>query len=59
MQGGHYLLQLAGDCAVERKPPPHLSFIENSNFGVQRGGVVLHEPQPHVMHTMIVRFHRQ
>ena len=27
-RGVHYLLQLAGDCAVERKPPPHLSFIE-------------------------------
>ena len=58
-RGVNYLLQLAGDRAVQRNQPPHLSFIENSNFGVQRGGVVLQNPQPHVMHTMFVRFHRE
>ena len=57
-RGVNYLLQLAGDCAIQRQPPPQLSFLEDSNFGVQRGGVVLGNPAPHVMHTMVVRFHR-
>ena len=57
-RGVAYLLQLAGERAVQRTPPPQLSFIENSDFGVQRGGLVLGNPEPHVWHTMRVRFHR-
>ena len=54
----NYLLQLAGVYAIQRVPPPRLSFIEDSDFGVQRGGLVLGNPEPHVWHTMRVRFHR-
>lgn len=58
-RGVSYLLQLAGDMAVQRHLPPRLTLLENSNFGAQRGGVVYANPTPHVMHTMFVRFHRE
>lgn len=58
-RGVAYLLQLAGVYAIPRAQPPRLTFLENSDFGVQRGGLVLADPEPHVMHTMHVRFHRQ
>lgn len=57
-RGVRYLQQLAGEAAVVRVAPPRLSFIENSDLGVQVGGMVLQDPEPHVMHTMFVRFHR-
>ena len=57
-RGVRYLQQLAGVAAVVRVDPPRLSFVENSDFGLQRGGMVLPDPEPHVMHTMSVRFHR-
>lgn len=57
-RGVRYLQQLAGVTATPTTPPPRLSFLQNSDFGVQRGGMVLTDPEPHVMHTMSVRFHR-
>ena len=57
-RGVRYLQQLAGVFASPRVAPPVLEFIENVEFGRQRGGLVLANPEPHVMHTMQVRFHR-
>ena len=57
-RGVAYLLQLAGVYAAQRVPPPRLSFLEDGSFGVQRGAMLMRDPEPHVWHTMNVRFHR-
>ena len=57
-RGVAYLLQLAGVYAAQRVPPPRVSFLEDGSFGVQRGAMLMRDPEPHVWHTMNVRFHR-
>ena len=58
-RGCRYLLQLAGDIAVDRPKPPKLDIILNgASPGVLRGAPRLPDAQPHVAHTLKVRFHR-
>jgi len=57
--GAHYLLQIAGKVAVQRKPPTKLQFILTGPLpGAQRGHVMLHDPEPHNVRQLKVKFHR-
>ena len=57
-RGVAYLEQLAGVRAMPRAPPARVGFLLLNQAGVQRGAVVLGNPEPHTLHTMNVRFHR-
>lgn len=58
-RGSKYLLQLAGELAVTRKPLPQLQFILNgASPDIFRGAPALAEPEPHVTHQLRVQFHR-
>ena len=58
-RGTRYLLQLAGEVAVVRQTIPQLDFIlRGASPELYRGAPRLADPDPHVMHTLKVRFHR-
>ena len=53
-----YLEQLAGARAMPRKPAEQLHFMLVPQTGIQRGAIVLGNPEPHTLHNMRVTFHR-
>ena len=57
-RGIAYLEQLAGVRAKVRKLAKPLGFLLVPQAAVQRGAVMLGNPEPHTLHTMKVTFHR-
>ena len=58
-QGSRYLMQMAGKIAVKRVPPTKLNFILNGPPPpLQQGQARLHDPEPHNVHRLRVKFHR-
>ena len=53
-----YLEQLAGVRAMPRKKACQLQFLCMPQASVQRGAVILGNPELHTLHSMQVRFHR-
>ena len=54
-----YLLQLAGKVALKRTAPTKLGYIlSGPSPGVQRGHAELHDPEPHNIRKLHVKFHR-
>lgn len=58
-RGAHYIQQLAGEVAVQRKPVPRLEFIlAGPTAPLQRGQAQLNDPEPHNVQRLRVKFHR-
>lgn len=58
-RGARYLLQLAGDVAMDRPKPPSLEWILNgASPHILRGIPSLNEPSPQAVHKLKVQFHR-
>ena len=57
-RGIEYLRKLAGQIAMRRIPPKRIEFLLLNMAGIQRGAVILGNPEIHTIHTMRVTFHR-
>ena len=57
-RGIEYLRKLAGQIAMRRIPPKRIEFLLLNLAGIQRGAVILGNPEIHTIHTMRVTFHR-
>lgn len=57
-RGVQYLRMLAGQVAMPRVPPCRIEFLLLNIARVQRGAVLLGNPEIHTLHTMRVTFHR-
>ena len=57
-RGIAYLRMLAGQIASARVPPRRIEFLLLNMARIQRGAVMLGNPDVHTLHTMRVTFHR-
>lgn len=57
-RGIEYLRMLAGQIARARVPPRRIEFLLLNIARIQRGAVILGNPDIHTLHTMRVTFHR-
>eukprot|EP00435_Cladocopium_sp_Y103_P070378 s13_g35.t1 len=54
-RGIEYLRKLAGQIAMRRVPPKRIEFLLLNMAGIQRGAVILGNPEIHTIHTMRVK----